>query len=295
MSQDSRYRNPRPELVDSFDDFLVNTALPYDDIQLPPELQPLNPEYEDEVPNQEAVNGIARATRPKEPAWRDLNLQDLVNRTDHGNTQAMDVGERLRQLNLENRSSGPPTNALRLMSMVKLNVAVAQSCAQQGDLDKTLAKLESLVQQAASQEAKFIVFPEAFVGGYPKFSTFGTEIGVRSAEGREEFFKYHQAAIVVPSSATDRISRVAKENDVSLVVGVIERDDLGATLYCTALYFDARAGYVAKHRKLMPTGAERLIWGFGDSTTIKAQNISITSTTGELSEAVCSATICWEN
>lgn len=113
MSQDSRYRNPRPELVDSFDEFLVNTTLPDDDIHLPPELQPLNPEYEDEVPNQEAVNSIARATRPKEPAWRDLNLRDLVNRTDQVSTQAMDVGDRLKQLNLENRSLGPPTNALR--------------------------------------------------------------------------------------------------------------------------------------------------------------------------------------
>lgn len=117
MSQDSRYRRSRPELVDSFDEFLINAALPDDDIQLPAELQPVNPEFEDEVPNQEAVNGIARAKRPKEPAWRDLGLADLVSRdaVPLAGGRDVDVGDRLRQLNLQNRSSGPPAEALRSM------------------------------------------------------------------------------------------------------------------------------------------------------------------------------------
>lgn len=179
--------------------------------------------------------------------------------------------------------------------MAKITVAVAQTCSQQGDLKRTLDKLEELVRDAAASGARFCVFPEAFIGGYPKFSTFGAEVGVRAPAGRDEFLTYYNSAIIVPSAATDRISQLAIELQISLVIGVIEREQHGATLYCTAIYVDAVAGYVAKHRKLMPTGTERLIWGFGDSTTIKAQSLSIANENAEIEKVVCSATICWEN
>lgn len=179
--------------------------------------------------------------------------------------------------------------------MAKITVAVAQSCSQQGDLERTLDKLEELVKDAAAAGARFCVFPEAFIGGYPKFSTFGAEVGVRATAGRDEFLNYFNSAIIIPSPATDRISRLAKELQISLVIGVIEREQHGATLYCTAIYVDSVAGYVAKHRKLMPTGTERLIWGFGDSTTIKAQSMSISNDQSEVEKVMCSATICWEN
>lgn len=116
MSQDSQYTCSRPELVDLFDEFLVNTALPDDEILIPVEHQPVNPELEEEVPNQEAVNGIARANRPKEPAWRDLGLEALARQKYHGSGwDATDVGDRLRSLNLENRSVIPREVALRSM------------------------------------------------------------------------------------------------------------------------------------------------------------------------------------
>lgn len=177
--------------------------------------------------------------------------------------------------------------------MVKLRVAVAQTCSQQFDLEKTLVQLESIVSESASNNAKFIVFPEAYIGGYPKHSTFGTQVGNRDASGRDEFLRYLEGAICVPSATTDRISKIARKNAMSMIIGVIEKD--GGTLYCTAIYIDAKAGYIAKHRKLMPTGAERLIWGFGDSSTIEAQALSVTSSSGTETSVKCSATICWEN
>jgi nitrilase len=73
------------------------------------------------------------------------------------------------------------------------------------------------------------------------------------------------------------------------VIGVIERD--GGTLYCTVLFVDPQNGIVGKHRKLMPTATERLIWGFGDGSTMPVFDKSF----GDRCAAKISATICWEN
>ena len=104
------------------------------------------------------------------------------------------------------------------------------------------------------------------IGGYPKMSTFGVVVGERSSEGRDEFLRYHSAAIDIPSPAISRIELISKDTGVFLVVGVIERD--GGTLYCTVVFIDPQEGYLGKHRKLAPTAMERLIWGQGDGSTL---------------------------
>lgn len=114
MSQDGQYRFARPELVDLLDEFLVNATLPDDDILIPIEHQPLNPESEDEVPNQEAVNGIARASRPREPAWRDLGLAELEARSPEGHVPgSMATGDRLRALHMHQRQVTPASSTVR--------------------------------------------------------------------------------------------------------------------------------------------------------------------------------------
>jgi predicted amidohydrolase len=95
-------------------------------------------------------------------------------------------------------------------------------------------------------------------------STFGAVVGARSDPGRDEFVKYHNAAIEIPSPAITRMEAISRDMNIFIVCGVIERDK--GTLYCTVV-FVAPEGYVAKHRKLMPTGTERLIWGQGKSIT----------------------------
>jgi beta-cyano-L-alanine hydratase/nitrilase len=122
-------------------------------------------------------------------------------------------------------------------------------------------------------------------------STFGAVVGLRSDEGREEFQKYHAAAIDIPSPAIVSLENVSKVTGVFLVVGVIERD-LG-TLYCTAVFVDPEDGYVGKHRKLMPTGSERLIWGFGDASTLPVLERPFVAGEGKATSAKLSATICW--
>ncbi|KAG8711879.1 Nitrilase, partial [Ceratobasidium sp. 395] len=147
----------------------------------------------------------------------------------------------------------------------KLKVSVVQTCTAAYSLPDTLDKLDRLVRLAKERDgSQFCVFPEAFVGGYPRFSSFGTVIGSRTAAGRDEFLRYHSAAIVLSpgSPARARIESVARTYDVFLVVGVIEKDDYAAsagTLYCTAIFIDPKRGMVGKHRKLMPTATERIV------------------------------------
>jgi predicted amidohydrolase len=112
------------------------------------------------------------------------------------------------------------------------------------------------------------VLPEAFLGGYPKGLDFGVTVGSRSPEGRDVFRRYREAAVQLSGPEIARLADLAAELDVHLVAGVIERD--GGTLYCTAVFIDPRHGLVAHHRKLMPTAAERLLWGQGDGSTMPA-------------------------
>jgi len=152
------------------------------------------------------------------------------------------------------------------------------------DTPATLDKLDRLVAEGASLGAELLVFPEAFVGGYPKGHGFGAVVGMRSDEGRDWFRRYHDSAIDLPSVESDRIGAAAREHGVNLVVGIIERE--GGTLYCTIVFYDKAGSLLGKHRKLMPTAAERLIWGFGDGSTMPVVDSSV----GRIGAAIC-----WEN
>lgn len=133
------------------------------------------------------------------------------------------------------------------------------------------------------------------IGGYPKYSLFGITMGERTPEGRDEFLRYHSAAIDIPNSeAVAHMEAISKETNVFLVVGVIERDV--GTLYCTVVFIDPVQGFVAKHRKLLPTAMERVVWGQGDATTLPVYDASFVPRTEGQSvgvKAKVSATICW--
>jgi nitrilase len=152
------------------------------------------------------------------------------------------------------------------------------------DTPGTLEKLADLAATARAAGAQLAVFPEAFVGGYPKGLQFGTSLGIRTNAGREEFRAYFDSAIDVPSAETDFIGRIARENQLYLVTGVIERS--GGTLYCTVLFFSPAGQLLGKHRKLMPTALERIVWGAGDGSTLTVLDTPI----GKIG-----AVICWEN
>jgi nitrilase len=152
------------------------------------------------------------------------------------------------------------------------------------DRERTLDRVAQLSAEAAADRAQLVVFPEAFVSGYPKGADFGAVVGSRSPEGREWFRRYHDSGVDVPGPAVERLGEIARANAVHLVVGVVER--AGGTLYCTALFLGPDGRLLGKHRKLMPTASERLIWGFGDGSTLAV----VPTPLGRIG-----AVICWEN
>ena len=165
-----------------------------------------------------------------------------------------------------------------------VRAAVVQAASVAFDRERTLAKAEGLVAEAAGRGAQIVVFPEAFVSGYPRGISFGTVIGNRTAEGRDHFRRYFDSALDVPGPDVERLGAMAREHGVHLVMGVIERG--GGTLYCSVLFFDPEGALMGKHRKLMPTAAERLVWGYGDGSTMPVFD----TPHGRLG-----AVICWEN
>lgn len=171
---------------------------------------------------------------------------------------------------------------LGLDSVVR--AAVVQAAPVLFDTKATIEKLVDLTRDAAAQKAQIIVFPEAFVGGYPKGLDFGARLGSRSDEGRNDFRRYFENTIAVPGPETEMIGAAARDSNLHLVVGVIEQD--GGTLYCTALMFRADGQLLGKHRKLMPTALERLVWGLGDGSTLTVVDSEI----GRFGSVIC-----WEN
>lgn len=162
-------------------------------------------------------------------------------------------------------------------------VAVVQAAPVVFDCAATLSKVQRLAADAAAGGAGLVLFPEAFISGYPRGISFGTVIGDRTPEGRDHFRRYWESSVDIPGPALDQLVLLAAELGIYLVVGVIERE--AGTLYCTAV-FVSPDGYLGKHRKVMPTAAERLVWGFGDASTLPVFDTPF----GRLG-----AVICWEN
>src|SRR6202165_4556458 len=167
---------------------------------------------------------------------------------------------------------------------MKVRAAVIQAGSVGFDREGSLAKLERLAADAAREGAQLAVFPEAFISAYPDGLDFGALVGRRSDAGRDHFRRYFESAIEVPGRDVERIADTAREHGLHLVVGVSERD--GGTLYCTVLFFSPDGGYLGKHRKLMPTAMERLVWGFGDGSTLPVFDTPL----GRLGSVIC-----WEN
>jgi nitrilase len=170
-----------------------------------------------------------------------------------------------------------------MMPMGGSRVAVVQAGSVVFDLEATLDKVAKFASEAKAGGARLTVFPEALVSGYPRGMAFGTVVGNRTAEGRDQFRRYWDSSVDVPGPAVDRLVEIAAENAQYMVLGVIERER--GTLYCTALFI-APEGMLGKHRKLMPTAAERLVWGFGDGSTLPVFDTPL----GRIGSVIC-----WEN
>jgi nitrilase len=161
--------------------------------------------------------------------------------------------------------------------MTTRRVAVVQAAPRLFDPPETLRRFEALL---ARTDAELVVLPEAFIGGYPKGTTFGATVGGRTDEGRALFARYRRAAV----DDFDPIRRAVAARNTHVVVGVIER--AGHTLYCAALLIAPDGTLLGHHRKLLPTGTERLIWGRGDASDVAVIDTDL----GRVGMAIC-----WEN
>ncbi len=170
----------------------------------------------------------------------------------------------------------------------KIKVAVVQAAPVLFDREATVEKACGLIEQAAAQGARLILFPEAFIPAYPRGLAFGTVVGSRSPVGRRVWQRYWENTVTVPGAATRKLGAAAKKAGVYLAIGVIERDGQrrSGTAYCTLLYFGPDGRLVGKHQKLKPTAGERLIWGEGDGSTLTVIETEIGNIGG---------LICWEN
>jgi nitrilase len=175
-----------------------------------------------------------------------------------------------------------------LESFSKVKVAVVQAAPVPFNREASVEKACRWISEAAAKEAKIILFPEAFIPAYPRAMSFGMVIGSRSVKGRKLWQKYWANAVDIPGPATEALSEAARQAQVYLIMGVIERDTQfsGGTLYCTMLYFGPDGRLLGQHRKLKPTASERLIWGEGDGSTL---------TVIETEFGRIGGLICWEN
>lgn len=172
------------------------------------------------------------------------------------------------------------------MGIVK--VAVVQAAPILFDKALTVEKACLLTKEAGANGGRIVLLPEAFIPAYPRGFSFGMVVGSRSQEGRSLWKRYWDNAIDIPSLEMETLGKAAKEAGVYLAIGVIERDGdySKGTLYCSLLYFDPDGNLMGKHRKLKPTGAERLIWGEGDGSTMPVFSTGAGKIGG---------LICWEN
>ena len=165
-------------------------------------------------------------------------------------------------------------------------VAVIQAAPVLFNREETVRKAVSLIHEAGKKNVDLIIFPETFIPCYPRGFSFGNSVGNRTMEGRDDYNKYYDNAVIVPSEATDAIAEAAQAVGAYVGMGITERDLTSCTLYCTYLIFSPEGKLVGKHRKTKPTGMERCMWGDGHEGSV----CTVDTDFGRLG-----VLICWEN
>ena len=152
--------------------------------------------------------------------------------------------------------------------------------------EKTVEKACKAILEAGENGANLIVFPEAFISGYPDWVWLIPNS--KGADLNELYLKLVENAVSVPDSATIKLCKAAKKANINVVIGMHERNSetSSASLFNSLLFIDDKGNILGKHRKLIPTGGERLIWSQGDGSTLCSYDTSAGKIAG---------LICWEN
>jgi nitrilase len=167
------------------------------------------------------------------------------------------------------------------LSKSTVKVAAVQAAPVFLDLEGSLRKALGLIEKAAAEDAQLVVFPEAFLPAWPAWVD-----EVLPGEDEAWHVRLLEQSVVVPGPVTERLGEAAQQSGVHLVMGVNEREEHGGTVYNTLVYLGPDGSLLGKHRKLMPTHAERLVWGMGDGSDLKVHETAVGRIGG---------LICWEN
>lgn len=152
--------------------------------------------------------------------------------------------------------------------------------------EKSLQKVEELTKKYAKEGCQLLVFPESFVPGYPRGFNFGAKIGSRSEEGRALYSEYFNNSISLAGEDLIRLEKIANENAVYLVIGITEQGESNGSLYCSMVYISPTKGLLGVHRKIKPTGTERIIWAEASGESLVTFKTKI---------GILGGLICWEN
>ena len=169
---------------------------------------------------------------------------------------------------------------------MKIKVCVIQDSPVFFNKEKTIQKVEKLTQKYAREGCNLIVFPESFIPGYPRGFTFGAKVGSRSEAGRKLYLNYAQNSIDIESPDLKRLEQLASSENVYMVIGVTEKNQTNGSLFCSMLYISPKSGLLGVHRKIKPTGTERIVWSEAAGDSLVTFQTSI----GKLG-----GLICWEN
>jgi len=165
--------------------------------------------------------------------------------------------------------------------METVTIAAVQAPPVFFDRDATIERVAELAKEAVSHDARLVAFSEAFVPTYPDWVW---RTSPWSTVDREWYARWYDQCVDIPGPACAALGAIANENDCYLAIPVNERD--GGSVYNTICYFGPSGELLAKHRKLVPTGAERTVWGSGDGSTLAV----IDTPFGRVGGLVC-----WEN
>ncbi|MFT4537488.1 MAG: nitrilase [Saprospiraceae bacterium] len=167
---------------------------------------------------------------------------------------------------------------------MKLKVALIQDYPIFFDKDATISKMERIVEE--NKDSNLIVFPESFIPGYPRGFSFGAVIGSRSDEGRALYAKYHENSIRVDGEEMQRLIDISKSNNTYVVFGFTEKKKENGSLYCSMAYISPTDALLGVHRKIKPTGTERLVWAEAGGKSLVTFDTKI---------GILGGLICWEN
>jgi aliphatic nitrilase len=166
-----------------------------------------------------------------------------------------------------------------MLNLPKFKAAAVQAAPVFLDTDATVEKVCTLIGEAASNGARLVAFPEVFVAGYPYWSWV-----MNPVEGSPWFEKLCKCAIEIPGPEIARIAAAAKSNKINVVVGVNERSKTGVgTLFNTLVTISDEGRILGRHRKLVPTWAEKLTWANGDASALRVHDTSV----GPLGSLAC--------